>query len=64
MFTHHCTACERTQLIFLSQLTSVVATEHGTQATFSCWCGATQTSEISLLSTISAPVSPAVAVAV
>lgn len=58
MFTHHCSACDRTQLIFFSQMTSVVGTDGSAKATFTCWCGAEQSSEISLLSTASAPVSP------
>ena len=43
MFTHHCTACDRTQLIFPSMVTGVVATERGAAVAFTCWCGATQT---------------------
>ncbi len=42
-FTHHCTACERTQLIFPTQLTGVAETDQGVVLTFTCWCGATQT---------------------
>ena len=63
MFTHHCTACDRSQLIFFSQVDSVVGTPDGTVATFRCWCGATQAAEVSLLSAASAPVSPSVVVA-
>ena len=29
MFDHHCTACDQRQLIFPSQVTSVVNTDHG-----------------------------------
>ncbi|WP_292677589.1 hypothetical protein [Nocardioides sp.] len=43
MFDHTCTACERRQLIFPSQVTSLVNTEHGIIVAFTCWCGADQT---------------------
>jgi hypothetical protein len=43
MFDHHCTACDKTQLIFPSQVTSLVNTEHGIIVAFECWCGAEQT---------------------
>ena len=43
MFTHHCTACDKTQLIFFSQVTGLADTDHGTAVTFTCWCGAEQT---------------------
>lgn len=43
MFDHHCTACDRTQLIFPSQVTSLVNTDHGIIVAFECWCGAEQT---------------------
>ena len=43
MFTHHCTACAKTQLIFFSQVTDLADTGHGTAVTFTCWCGAEQT---------------------
>jgi hypothetical protein len=43
MFDHHCTACDRRQLIFPSQVTSLVNTEHGIIVAFECWCGAEQT---------------------
>jgi hypothetical protein len=43
MFTHHCTACDKTQLIFLSQVTDFAGTDRGTAVTFTCWCGAEQT---------------------
>lgn len=61
MFTHFCTACDRKQLIFISQLTSVEAGASGAVATFTCWCGATQTSDFSLLDAALAPASPVVA---
>ena len=43
MFDHHCTACDKRQLIFPSQVTSLVNTEHGIIMAFECWCGAEQT---------------------
>jgi hypothetical protein len=43
MFDHHCTACEKRQLIFMSQVTSLSNTDHGIVVTFTCWCGADQT---------------------
>lgn len=58
VFKHHCSACDRTQLIFPSQVSGVAAGEHGAVATFTCWCGAEQSSDFSLLSAVPAPVSP------
>jgi hypothetical protein len=43
MFDHHCTACDKRQLIFPSQVTSLANTDHGIEVTFTCWCGADQT---------------------
>ena len=43
MFTHDCTACDRTQLIFPSMITGATRIDAGTQVTFECWCGAPQT---------------------
>jgi len=43
MFTHHCTACDQTQLVFFSQVTGLAATDHGTAVTFTCWCDSEQT---------------------
>ena len=43
MFTHHCTACDQTQLIFFSQVTGLAATDRGTSVIFTCWCGSEQT---------------------
>ena len=43
MFTHHCTACDKTQLIFFSQVTGLAATDRGTSVIFTCWCGSEQT---------------------
>lgn len=42
MFDHQCTACERRQLIFPSQVTALANTDHGIVVTFTCWCGADQ----------------------
>ena len=42
MFDHHCTACERRQLIFPSQVTALANTDHGIVVSFTCWCGAEQ----------------------
>lgn len=43
MFTHHCSACDRTQLIFPSQGVAATRGEGGIDFTFTCWCGARQT---------------------
>ncbi len=48
MFTHTCTACERTQLIFMSQVTGVSGSGDDAAATFNCWCGATQSTGLPL----------------
>jgi hypothetical protein len=42
MFVHQCTACEKRQLIFMSQVTGMTAVEGGTALAFTCWCGAEQ----------------------
>ncbi|MEE3127499.1 MAG: hypothetical protein VX494_09835 [Actinomycetota bacterium] len=44
MFTHDCSACDRTQLIFPSMITGATRVDGGTQVTFECWCGAPQSS--------------------
>lgn len=64
MFTHHCTACDRKQLIFFSQVKAVASDADGALATFTCWCGAEQSSDFSLLSTTPAPTSPALPITV
>lgn len=46
MFTHHCTACERTQLIFPSQGVAATRGVDGIDFTFACWCGAEQSALI------------------
>lgn len=44
MFTHHCTACERTQLIsFTMAATYEKTADAGLRVEFTCWCGAEQT---------------------
>jgi hypothetical protein len=43
MFDHQCTACQRRQLIFPSQVTSMSNTNAGIVVAFTCWCGADQT---------------------
>lgn len=43
MFDHHCTACDKRQLIFPSQITAMTNTEAGIVVTFTCWCDAEQT---------------------
>jgi hypothetical protein len=43
MFDRHCSACDRTQLIFPSQISSVTNTDHGILVSYTCWCGAEQT---------------------
>ena len=42
MFAHHCTACDRRQLIFPSQVGGLVNTDHGIVVSFRCWCGSEQ----------------------
>lgn len=39
MFAHHCTACDRRQLIFPGQVSAVANTDHGIVVSFRCWCG-------------------------
>jgi hypothetical protein len=43
VFSHHCTACDRTQLIFTSQVTGLTNDELGIAVSFTCWCGSAQT---------------------
>jgi hypothetical protein len=43
MFTHHCTSCDKRQLIFFSQVTALAETDRGTAVAFTCWCGEPQT---------------------
>lgn len=40
MFVHHCTSCEKSQLIFPSQMKGVADDSSG--LVFTCWCGAEQ----------------------
>ena len=50
MFDHYCTACDKRQLIFPSQVTSLVNTDHGIVVDFTCWCGAAQSTTTGLAS--------------
>ena len=43
MFDHHCTSCDKRQLIFPSQITAMTNTDSGIVVAFACWCGAAQT---------------------
>lgn len=43
MFVNECTQCHTGQLIFPSQVTSVVDTGAGTTLGYTCWCGSEQT---------------------
>jgi hypothetical protein len=45
MFVHHCTACQKRQLIFPSQVTAVAA---GPRLSFTCWCGSEQNALVGL----------------
>lgn len=42
MFASHCTACDKRQLIFPSQVTGMVPHERAIILTYTCWCGAEQ----------------------
>lgn len=44
MFVHQCGACHQRQLIFPSQFTAVAATDSAVSVTFTCWCGAEESS--------------------
>jgi hypothetical protein len=46
MFVHTCTACAKRQLIFPSQFTGVSGEPGAVVATFTCWCGAEQSSPL------------------
>jgi hypothetical protein len=43
VFAHHCTVCERRQLVFPGQVDRIDNTDHGMVVSFRCWCGAGQT---------------------
>jgi hypothetical protein len=43
VFEHHCTACDMRRVVFNSQITRLVNTDHGIEMSFECWCGAEQT---------------------
>lgn len=43
MFTHDCTVCERTMLVFPAQVTAARQDADGTTVlSIDCWCGAPQ----------------------
>ena len=46
MFVHTCTACAKRQLIFPTQFTGVSGERGAVVATFTCWCGAEQSSPL------------------
>jgi hypothetical protein len=46
VFVHTCTACAKRQLIFPSQFTGVSGEPGAVVATFTCWCGAEQSSPL------------------
>ena len=50
MFDHYCTACDKRQLIFPSQVTSLTNTDQGIVLAFTCWCGTEQTTTTGLAS--------------
>lgn len=43
MFDSICTACGKHHLIFPSQITGMVNTDHRIEVSYTCWCGAEQT---------------------
>ena len=43
MFDHICTECDTRHLIFPSQITGMVNTDHGVTVSYTCWCGSDQT---------------------
>ena len=59
MFTHHCTACGRRELIFPSQVVGLENTDQGIVVRFACWCDAEQT--LLTGADVPAPATPAVA---
>lgn len=42
LFTNHCSACQKRQLIFPSLTTGVRETGDGLEVLYTCWCGAEQ----------------------
>ncbi|MFC6286918.1 hypothetical protein ACFP3Q_06795 [Nocardioides sp. GCM10027113] len=42
MFDSHCTACDKRQLIFPSQISGLTNTDEGIVVSYTCWCGAEQ----------------------
>jgi hypothetical protein len=43
MFDAYCTACDKRQLVFSSQITSLANTDHGIEVAYTCWSGHDQT---------------------
>lgn len=43
MFVNTCTACDRRQLIFPSQIVGVLNRDDEIAVDYTCWCGAAQT---------------------
>ena len=43
MFDRHCSACDKTELIFPSQITAVTNIDEGILVSYTCWCGSAQT---------------------
>ena len=50
MFETHCTACDKRQLIFPSQINALTNTDEGIVVDFTCWCGAERTMTTGLAS--------------
>ena len=42
MFDRHCSACDKTQLIFPSQIIAVTNTDEAILVSYTCWCGSAQ----------------------
>ncbi|KRF16574.1 hypothetical protein ASG90_09850 [Nocardioides sp. Soil797] len=42
MFVNHCTACDKSMLIFPSQVTGMARIDGVIAMTYTCWCGAEQ----------------------
>jgi len=47
VFTNRCSSCDRTQLIFPSQVTGLVEGGSELVLAYTCWCGAAQTWTVS-----------------
>lgn len=42
MFAHHCTGCDRSQLISVGRVDRIDNTDRGIVVAFRCWCGTQQ----------------------